>query len=549
MRRQFISISILIPIAVALAGLWQPGFYFLFIILAPLIAVGYFDISQKSSSIRRNFPVIGHFRGIFESIRPEIHQYFVEGNDDGMPFNRLHRSVIYQRAKKVRDTLPFGTQKDVYAIGYEWANHSLKPIESPKNLGRIRFGGPLCQKPYDASLFNISAMSYGALSKQAILALNGGAKDGNFAHNTGEGGISPYHLEPGGDLIWEIGTGYFSCRDENGNFSPEKFRDKATLPQVKMIELKMSQGAKPGHGGILPGAKVTQEIADIRNIPIGKDCVSPPYHKEFSSPSGMLAFIHKLRELSGGKPVGFKLCLGKRREFMALCKAMVKDQIYPDYIVVDGGEGGTGAAPPEFSDHIGAPLIESLVFVHNCLTGFGLRPHIKIAASGKIKSGFDIVKIIALGADTVYSARGMMMALGCIQALRCNSNHCPTGVATQDPQLSKGLNVPNKRQRVRNFQHETLKVVGEFLGAMGLNSTSELRPWHIVRRTGPCEIKHYGEVFHYIPSGCLLTKETVPQDYIRSWDAADPDTFDARPEKPEPTVATHGALKTFPARV
>ncbi len=391
---------------------------------------------------------------------------------------------------------------------------------------RVTIGGPRCLKPYSASLLNIGAMSFGALSDRAVLSLNGGAKDAHFAHNTGEGSISPYHLQNGGDLVWQIGTGYFGCRNLDGTFNAELFSHKATLDSVKMIEIKLSQGAKPGHGGILPANKVTKEIAAIRHAPLGQDLLSPPRHSAFSTPIEFMHFIQNLRDLSGGKPVGFKLCLGKRREFLALCKAMLETGIYPDFITVDGGEGGTGAAPLEFSNYIGSPLVESVIFIHNSLVGFNLRPHIKIIATGKVISAFALIKRLAIGADLCYSARGMLLALGCIQALRCNSNECPTGITTHDRQLVKGLNVIDKRNRVANFHRQTMHTVAELIGAMGLDDTTQLKPWHLMRRINQTEILHYGEIYEYIKPGSLLTNEP-PKSFKRALAAASAHSFDS----------------------
>ena len=457
MRKQFIVVSILVLGLIVAAGLFNQKVWLSLIIVIPLIALGLWDFFQTKHSVLRNFPIVGHARYILEMIRPEITQYFIESNSDGVPFSREQRSVVYQRAKKHLDTLPFGTQMDVYAIGYEWLNHSLNPVHVDMRDLRVRVGGPQCQKPYSASILNVSAMSFGALSKNAVMALNEGARMGNFAHNTGEGGISSYH-QHGGDLIWQIGTAYFGCRTEEGDFCPKQFAEKSKMDQVKMIEIKLSQGAKPGHGGILPAAKISKEISEIRNVPLGKDVISPSAHKEFSTPLGLLEFVKKLRDLSGGKPTGFKLCVGKRREFLAICKAIHKSGIYPDFIAVDGGEGGTGAAPLEFSNHIGTPLIAGLIFVHNALVGFSLRDKIKIISSGKIASGFGIIKQLSIGADICYSARAMMMALGCIQALRCNSNHCPVGVTTQNPDLVAGLVVSDKKERVASYMLRQLRV-------------------------------------------------------------------------------------------
>jgi len=501
MRQQFLVGSIVLIAFIIGISFPFPGVLWVMLVIGPLLILGFIDYFQKRQTIRRNFPLLGRFRYIFEAIRPEINQYFVESNSDGVPLSREQRSLVYQRAKRQLDTLPFGTQKDLYEVGYEWVNHSLQTTDVKLENLRVTVGGPDCKQPYNASLFNIAAMSYGAISKNAILALNGGAKDGHFAHNTGEGGISSYHLEPGGDLIWQIGTGYFGCRTSDGNFCEKTFLKHAALPNVKMIELKLSQGAKPGHGGILPGRKVTKEIAEIRDVPIGETVISPPVHKTFRTPIEMMQFIKRLREFSGGKPIGFKLCLGKRQEFLAICKAMEKTGITPDFIAVDGGEGGTGAAPLEFSNHVGAPGIESLIFVHNALVGFSVRNHIRIFYSGKVTSGFHVIKNLALGADIIYSARAMMLALGCIQALRCNLNTCPTGITTQDPNLIAGLVPPEKRKRVTMYHHETLNSVAEIVGAMGLKTVEELKPWHIKRRISSTQVKHYGELFEQLEEG------------------------------------------------
>ena len=524
MRREFL-IFVGLVVAITLIGLFvYPILLWSLIILIPLVALGFYDMLQTKHAILRNFPIIGHGRYFFELIRPEIYQYFVEGDTDGVPFDREQRSLIYQRAKNVRDTVPFGTKENLYEVGYEWVNHSLAPLHlEPEDL-RVTIGGPDCKQPYSASILNISAMSYGSLSKNAILALSKGAKAGGFFHNTGEGGISPYHLEGGADIAWQIGTGYFGCRTLDGQFSPEMFADKASHPQVKIIDLKLSQGAKPGHGGILPASKVTPEIAKIRGVPMGVDVISPPGHTTFSTPIGLLEFVAQLRELSGGKPVGFKLCVGKRREFLAICKAMVETGILPDYITVDGGEGGTGAAPLEFANHLGTPLIEGLIFVHNALIGFGIRDKITVIASGKVSSGFNMVKRMALGADICNSARAMMMALGCIQALKCNSNHCPVGVATHEPHLMAGLVPSDKAVRITNYHRETIQSVSEIVGSMGLSSPTNLQPWHIMRRTSPTEIRHYGEIYEFLDPGDLL-KDELPISYKRACEVASAETF------------------------
>ncbi len=524
MQKLFCILSAGLVLVIGIIGIFWSPILFSFILVAPLILIGIGDMLQTQQTIRRNFPLAGRLRYLLELIRPEIYQYFIESNSDGVPFNREERSIVYQRAKGQLDTLPFGTQSNVYTVGYEWINHSLAPKSPLKEEPRIQVGGPDCKQPYSASVFNISAMSYGSLSKNAILALNTGAKLGGFAHNTGEGGLSPYHLQPGGDLIWQIGTGYFGCRNHDGTFNLDKFKTRANLPNVKMIEIKLSQGAKPGHGGILPARKVTQEIADIRDVPMGVDVNSPPAHSTFTSPLGLLKFIETLRIASNGKPVGFKICLGKHREFLAIAKAMLHSHIFPDFITVDGAEGGTGAAPLEFSNSVGTPLQEGLTFIHSTLLGIGARDQIKIIAAGKITTGFGIAQKLALGADMCNSARGMMFALGCIQALRCNTNHCPTGVATQDAELTKGLHVPDKATRVANFHKGTVHSFLEVIAAAGLSHPNELRPWHIQKRISSKEVLHYDEIHSFLNHGDLL-KHPLPEKYERPWNNASIDTF------------------------
>ncbi len=506
MRQIFIFISFFILVATGvIAFFWLPILWSLIITL-PLILMTLQDAFQTKHSLKRNFPLLGRMRWAAEWMRPKVYQYFIESDTSGAPFNRQSRSVVYQRSKKVNDTTPFGTQLNVYEVGYEWLNHSINPIphEQVNHNPRVIVGGPDCKQPYSASIYNVSAMSYGSLSKNAIMALNGGAKIGGFAHNTGEGGLSPYHLEPGGDIIWQIGTGYFSCRNVDGTFNYDAFAERATLPNVKMIEIKMSQGAKPGHGGILPAAKVSDEIAKIRLVEKGKDVLSPPYHTAFSTPIEMMNFIKRLRELSGGKPIGFKLCIGRKAQFIAICKAMIKTGIMPDFITVDGGEGGTGAAPLEFSNSVGMPLRDALSFVNDTLNGFGLKRHIKIIASGKVHTGFDLVKNLSLGADMCNSARAMMLSLGCIQALECNTNNCPTGVATQKESLYKGLDVADKRVRVANFHHETVKAAVELMSAAGAKEPHELHRSFIYRRISQGQISTYAEIYPPLLKGSLL---------------------------------------------
>ncbi|MFN3190796.1 MAG: FMN-binding glutamate synthase family protein [Aureliella sp.] len=523
MRRLFVGFVFVLVVASSIAIWFAPQLMWSWLLLGPVVAIGLYDYFQTKHSIPRNFPAIGRMRYLMEFVRPEIYQYFIESDTEGVPFDRDQRSIVYQRSKVVRDTVPFGTKEDVYRTGYEWVNHSMTPLDHHPEEKRVEIGGdrPL---PYSASLLNISAMSFGSLSENAVLALSEGAKLGEFAHNTGEGGISPYHERGGGDLIWQIGTGYFGCRDDEGQFCEDLFAKNAAKSGVRMIELKLSQGAKPGHGGILPASKVTPEIAKIRNVPVGRDVLSPPGHRAFSNPIELLEFVNRLRDLSGGKPVGIKLCVGKRREFLALCKAMLATELLPDYIAVDGGEGGTGAAPLEFSNHLGAPLYEGLIFVHNALVGCALRDRIKIIASGKVSSGFTMLKLLSLGADSCYAARSMMMALGCIQALKCNSNHCPVGVATQDRSLMAGLAVSDKKVRVMNFHRETVKSFCEILGALGLEDPNDLRPWHVMHRISPTETRHYGELYQFLEEGALL-QAVVPDDFRRAWEAAHAESF------------------------
>ncbi len=470
---------------IPMGALLHPFWYRLEIIFVPLALLGLWDVLQKRHSILRNYPVVGHFRFLLEGMGPEIHQYLVESDEDGRPFPRATRSAIYQRAKNVEDKKPFGTEVDVTAPGYTWLTHSIatRPVvEDPVSSLRTTVGGPSCTQPYSASILNISAMSFGALGAPAILAMNSGAKMGNFAHDTGEGSISPYHRENGGDLIWQIGTGYFGCRTDDGGFDADAFEERSRSDQVKMIEIKLSQGAKPGHGGILPGAKVTKEIAETRLVPEGKDVFSPTYHKAFSTPLEMTAFIAQLRELSGGKPVGFKICIGDPQEFMAVIKAMLDTGIHADFIVVDGGEGGTGAAPPEFSDSMGAPLMEGLLVVQNVLLGAGIREEMRVGASGKLVTGASICAAMCIGADWVNSARAFMMAVGCIQAQRCHTNRCPVGVTTQDEKLQRALVVPDKAERVHQFHRNTVGAVAELIAAVGLDHPSELGPDRMYKR-------------------------------------------------------------------
>ncbi len=520
-RQIFIFLLFIIPASIFILGHFWPVSYWLFVLVAPVLLLGLIDILQKRSTLRRLYPVLAHFRYMLESVRPEIQQYFIETESSGMPVSREFRSLIYQRAKGERDTRPFGTIFDVNKDGYEWVNHSLAPKEISQHNPRVRFGGPDCTQPYEASPLNISAMSFGSLSKNAIMALNKGAQIGGFAHNTGEGGLSPYHLKYKGDIIWQIGTGYFGCRNEEGNFDEDLFKQKARQDVVKMVEIKLSQGAKPGHGGILPAVKLTEEIAKIRHVPMGKDVISPAAHSSFSSPTGLLQFVKKLRQLSGGKPVGFKLCLGNKKEFLGICKAMIETGITPDFITVDGGEGGTGAAPTEMTNSVGTPLRDALIFVNSALKGIGLRSKIRIIASGKIFSAFHLLRIIALGADTVNSARGMMFALGCIQSRSCNTDHCPTGIATQHPTRNNALDVKDKSRRVANFHHEMIHNLVELLAASGLEDLTQLEPGHIHRRVSGTVVKTYSDLYPSISDQCLLTEDGIPASWEKDWKIAD----------------------------
>ena len=496
---------------------------------AVLSVIGYVDYAQLRQAIRRNYPVIAHFRFFFEYIRPEIRQYFIEADTEELPYSRAQRTIVYQRAKGVPDKRPFGTQLDVYQPDYEWINHSMAPSDIDSHDFRITVGGQDCTQPYSASVFNISAMSFGALSANAVLALNAGARKGGFYHDTGEGSISRHHREPGGDLVWEIGSGYFGCRDAQGRFDGERFRENAASDQVKMIEIKLSQGAKPGHGGVLPGPKVTHEIAEARGVPPGTDCISPPRHSAFSTPLDLMHFVARLRELAGGKPVGLKFAIGHPWEWFSMVKAMQETGIAPDFLVIDGGEGGTGAAPLEFADHVGAPLREALMLVHNTLVGVNLRDRVKLGASAKIITAFDIARTIATGADWCNAARGYMFALGCLQAQTCHTGHCPTGVTTQDPLRMRALVVPDKAERVFQFHQQTLHALKELLAAAGLMHPSQLGPEHVIRRVSATEVRSLAALHTWVQPGALLT--TVPDHPVFKvfWALARADTFAAPP--------------------
>lgn len=515
-----------LAIVLTIAGLLLQIWWLFFPSLA-FTLLGIRDLKQKRHAILRNYPIGGHIRFLLENFRPEIRQYFLENDKEEVPFSRQQRSIVYQRAKNIDSTTAFGSLNDLNKVGSEWFLHSGNSHHIDDHHFRVHIGNEWCKQPYDLSVFNISAMSFGALSAAAIEALNKGAKEGGFAHDTGEGSISPYHRKHGGDLIWELGTGYFGCRDQDGNFNPESFAKRASLEQVKMIEIKLSQGAKPGKGGVLPASKISREISETRDIPMGIDCISPATHSSFSTPRELVKFWQRLRELSGGKPVGFKLCIGMPWEFMAIVKAMMEENDYPDFIVIDGAEGGTGAAPVEFMDTIGMPLVDAFIFVQNTLVGAGIRDKIKVGVSGKIISGFDIAKMMALGADWCNSARGFMFAVGCIQSRSCHTNKCPTGVATQDPSRQKALDIPDKSQRVKNFHANTLRSLADIVGSAGLSHPSQLKPHHIVRRQPDGWIKLLSEHYQFVKPGSLLTGDCGRKILDDMWKLADPDNFQA----------------------
>ncbi|MCB1846913.1 MAG: FMN-binding glutamate synthase family protein [Halieaceae bacterium] len=500
----------------------------LFSVLAPIAALGLWDLLQHRHTLLRNYPLLGRIRWLFEYLRPYLRQYIVEGDLSGQPFNREQRSLVYERAKQTIDAKPFGTDLDVYGGQYELVTHSICPSVIEDQDFRVEVGNGQCDKPYYASLLNISAMSFGALGGKAIEALNRGAATGGFYHDTGEGGISKYHRLHGGDLVWEIGSGYFGCRDKRGGFDVARYADLAQMDQVKMVEIKLSQGAKPGHGGVLPGSKVTPEIARARGVPVGEDCVSPARHSAFTTPLELLEFAALLRERSGGKPVGIKLCVGHPWELFAICKAMLKSGIRLDFIVVDGAEGGTGAAPEEFSDHVGMALREGLVMTRNALVGTGLREHIRIAAAGKVYSAFSIMTNLALGADWCNSARSFMFALGCVMSKNCHTDRCPTGVATQDPGRQRGLVVADKYLRVANFHHNTLQRFAELLGATGLEKPHELLPHHLNHRLGPNAVTTMDRIKDFILPGQLL-EEPQATSYASWWEVASAETFQRLP--------------------
>tara|TARA_R110000868_G_scaffold69261_1_gene204136 strand:- start:11150 stop:12766 length:1617 start_codon:yes stop_codon:yes gene_type:complete len=525
-RQGFYVVSLIVSAIIGTLAYFWPWCIHFFWLAGPLILLGCYDVMQRRRNVLRNYPVLGHFRYMLEGIRPQIQQYFIERNTEEVPFSREQWELIQERSTNSVDELPFGTQRDVHALGYEWINHSLAPKAVINEEFKVMVGGSECKKPYLASRLNVSAMSFGALSKNAVRALNRGARLGGFAQNTGEGGLTKYHLKEGGDVFWQIGTGYFGCRSNDGHFDEDKFQEKAILDNVKMVEIKLSQGAKPAHGGILPAAKISKEISEIRGVPMGEDCISPPAHTAFSTPKGLLDFVAKLRDLSGGKPIGFKLCLGIRREFLGICKAMIETGITPDFITVDGSEGGTGAAPLEFTDFIGTPLDEGLVFVHNALVGAGVRDEIKIIASGKIVTGFDVVCKLALGADMCNAAREMMFSIGCIQSRKCHTNKCPTGVATQDPKRYYALDPKSKAPQVRNYHHATLRNYRAILGAAGVSHPDELRRSRIRRQVSQTQALRYSDIYPELELGCLRDNMNIPEPYSIYWEQASADSFD-----------------------
>lgn len=517
------TVWVLAAVAAGLALGHHIGWGVAAVLLTPIAVLGTADLVQKRHTILRVYPVVGHLRPLLESVRPQIRQYFIESNTEAAPFDRETRDLVYDRARGTKGDEPFGTERDVNVVGYEFLRHSLRARFADDLDPRVRLGGPDCSQPYDIALLNISAMSFGALSANAIEALNAGAARGRFAHDTGEGGISPYHLRGGGDLIWEIGSGYFGCRDADGNFDPVAFAEKAALPAVKAISVKLSQGAKPGLGGVLPGAKVSAEIAATRGVAVGRTVVSPPAHRAFATPIAFVEFVALLRRLSGGKPVGFKLCVGARTEFLSICKGIIATGVAPDFVIVDGAEGGTGAAPVEFEDHVGMPLTEGLMLVHNSLVGAGLRDRIRIGASGKVASGVDIVSRICQGADFTLSARAMMFAVGCIQALKCNTNRCPTGVATQDPGRVRALDVDDKTARVVNFQRATVASAAQIVASMGLSGFDELCPAMLNRRIEGQRTLTYAEIYEWLMPGELL--DDPPESWRSDWIEASADEF------------------------
>lgn len=517
------GLAVITAVSVLLLVLTGPWWWIAVVIFGALLAVAIFDVVQKKHSILRNYPVLGHMRYALEYIRPELQQYFIERNYDGRPYDRDTRSIIYERAKGTNQEQAFGTERDVNEVGYEYLVHSTAPLEPPADPPKVRIGGPDCTQPYDMALLNVSAMSFGAISSNAVLAMNKGAAMGGFAHDTGEGGLTEYHLRNGGDLVWELGSGYFGARTKDGQFDPKMYEEKAAHDSVKCLSLKLSQGAKPGIGGVLPAGKVTAEIAQARHVPEGEKCVSPAAHKVFSTPRELVGFMTTMRELGKGKPVGFKLCVGSRTDVLALCKAMVAEGVTPDFIIVDGAEGGTGAAPMEYEDHMGTPLTEGLMMLHNALVGTGLRDRIRIGASGKVATGTDIIKRIIQGADYTNAARAMMMATGCIQSQRCHTNECPVGVATQDPRRARALDVADKSLRVQRFQEATVQEAARMMASMGVSGPTHLAPHMLRRRLNPMNTRSYADLYNWLEPGELLAQ--APVDWADDWAQANADSF------------------------
>ena len=497
----------------------------LLLVTASYTVIGFYDMYFSRHSLNRLYPVVAYIRYFLESYRVEVQQYFIANDTEENPFNREQRTLVYQRAKNISDTIAFGTQRNLLEENYLSLWHSLEPKVVKDDVKSVLIGGPDCRQPYAASYLNISAMSFGSLSSSAIEALNLGAHKAGCYHNTGEGGVSPYHLKHGGDIVWQIGTGLFGCRTETGDFCPESFSRTAAKPVIKMIEIKLSQGAKPGHGGVLPKAKITREIADIRNIKMTEDCISPAVNPECRTPLALLSFITRLRDLSNGKPVGIKLCIGNPAEFLSLCKAMLETGITPDFITVDGAEGGTGAAPVEFSNRLGMMCLEGVYFVHNALVGVGLRDKIRIIAAGKTASSFDLLSKIAVGADVVNAARTMMMAIGCIQSRHCNNNQCPTGVATQDPARAKAIDILDKSERVKNFHHNTLKNFYELVGSMGLNDPADLMPQMIKRRSSDGLLMPVASLVEPLTPNELINNPDASEPWQHWWNQSSAESF------------------------
>lgn len=516
-----LAAAVIVTGLAAVVGGW--AWILVLVLLACLLLVGVYDLVQRRHSVLRNYPILGHLRYLLESLRPELQQYFIERNFDGRPYDRDVRTIIYERAKGIHGELSFGTERDIEEVGYEYLVHSTAPVPEPDEPPRVMIGGPECAQPYSMSLLNVSSMSFGALSGNALRALNKGAAMGGFAHDTGEGGLTPYHLDGGGDLVWEVGSGYFGTRTKEGRFDPDQFADQAAHHQVKAISLKLSQGAKPGVGGVLPAAKVSDEIARYRGVPAHEKCVSPAAHSAFHTPRELIQFISTMRELSGGKPIGFKLCVGSRVEVLALCKAMLDQGSAPDFIIVDGAEGGTAAAPLEYEDHVGLPLTSGLITVHNALVGTGLRDKVKIGASGKVALGNDIVKRLIQGADYTNAARAMMMAVGCIQAQRCHTNTCPVGVTTQDPRRARALDVEDKSVRAYRYQDATVRQAVQIMASLGVSDPSGLTPHMLHKKLGPTEIRSYADLYEWLTPGELVADP--PQEWAGDWAAANPDTF------------------------